>query len=224
LNNPVMCMPFLEKYKDYVGGWSAKILVEVMTPVDRCDAAFDSFITPTPSITPTNTNTPTVTQTPTNTETPTQTPTETPTPTQTLTPTNTETPTQTPTISPTNTQTLTPTNTETPTQTPTISPTNTPTPTNTETPTQTPTPSSTGVSSCDYAILAGSPVLEINYIDCDGDPQSFSGTPASLNICYTSGTLVITQGQIIIGPGPCYNVWENANDEWDGNPLTWNYP
>jgi hypothetical protein len=149
LNNPIVCSPFLEKYADYVGGWSATLKIEVMTPVDRCDAAFESFITPTPSITPTITPTVTTTITPTSSETPTPTPTVTSTitptvtetPTETPTPTVTETPTQTPTSSETPTPTVTETPTQTPTVTPSITPTITPsiTPTITDTPTQTPT-------------------------------------------------------------------------------------
>jgi hypothetical protein len=50
-----------------------------MIPLDRCDAPFNSFLTPTPTVTPSST--PTNTPTPTNTETPTETPTQTPTPT-----------------------------------------------------------------------------------------------------------------------------------------------
>ena len=137
LQDPVNCMPFLEKFTDLCGGWSAQLSIDVMTPLNRCDAAFESFIPPTPS--PTTTTTPTPTNTSTTTPTPTQTSSETPTPT----PTNTETPTQTPSETPTNTPsetpTQTPTNTETGTPTPT--PTNTETPTNT--PTNTPTPSIT---------------------------------------------------------------------------------
>jgi hypothetical protein len=87
-----------------------------MASLDRCDAAFDSFITPTPTVTPTNT--PTVTNTPSVTPTTTETPTQTPTPTQTETPTNTPTVTNTPTTTTTLTSTPTPTNTETPTRTP----------------------------------------------------------------------------------------------------------
>jgi hypothetical protein len=123
LNNPIVCSPFLEKYADYVGGWSATLKIEVMTPVDRCDAAFESFITPTPSITPTITPTVTTTITPTSSETPTPTvtPTLTQTPTVTQTPTTSETPTPTVTETPTNTPTVTPTITTTPTITPTVS-------------------------------------------------------------------------------------------------------
>lgn len=163
LDTPISCVPFLEKYDDLLGGWTAEFKIQVMTPLNRCDAAFDSFSTPTPTATPTNTptasvtptvtstptNTPTntQTQTPTNTETPTNTPSETPT----MTPTNTETSTPTPTQTPTNTQTSTPTQTQTPTQTgsgtPTPTPTNTGTPTNTPTNTGTPTNTPTTTSS-----------------------------------------------------------------------------
>jgi hypothetical protein len=99
LDDKVVCTPFLEKYDDLLGGWVADLSIQVMTPLDRCDAAFNSWLTPTPTATPTNTpsNTPTgtpgatPTNTPTNTETPTPTATETSTPTQT--PTATPTPT-----------------------------------------------------------------------------------------------------------------------------------
>jgi uncharacterized delta-60 repeat protein len=143
LDTPITCTPFLEKYDDLLGGWTADVTIKVMIPLDRCDAPFNSFLTPTPTVTPTTTATPspTPTNTETSTPTPTQTTTETGTPTPTMTPTNTETPTQT--ITPTNTETPTQTPSETPTMTPTntetITPTPTQTPTNTETPTQTPT-------------------------------------------------------------------------------------
>ena len=139
LDTPITCIPFLEKYDDLLGGWTADVTIKVMIPLDRCDAPFNSFLTPTPTTTPTTTPTPSVT--PTNTATPTQTSSETPTPT----PTNTETPTQTPSETPTNTPSETPTQTPTNTNTgtPTNTPTNTGTPTNTPsmTPTNTPTPS-----------------------------------------------------------------------------------
>lgn len=119
LDDTIEMIPFLEKYSDLCGGWNAILKIKVMSPLDRCNAAFRPFVTPTP----TATNTPTPTQTPTQT----QTPTSTSTPTPSITP----------------TQTTTPTNTETPT--PTQTPTNTTTPTNTPTTTNTPTPSSTPI-------------------------------------------------------------------------------
>jgi hypothetical protein len=125
IDDQVVYYPFLEKYSDLCGGWNAVIKVKVMTPLDRCAAAFNSFLTPTPSVTPTLTTTPT--------NTPSVTPTNTPSVTPTLTPTNTSTPTETPTNTPTPTTTETPTNTPTQTSTPS------------ETPTMTPTPSSTGI-------------------------------------------------------------------------------
>lgn len=123
VDNDIVYYPFLEKYSDLCGGWNAVMRVKVMTPLDRCAAAFNSFLTPTPSVTPTLTPT----------ASPTTTPSGTPT----------ETPTNTPTETPTETPTMTPTNTGTPTETPTNTPTETPTNTPTETPTNTPTPSST---------------------------------------------------------------------------------
>ena len=173
LDEAVECIPFMEKYSDLCGGWNGVLKIMVMTPLDRCAAAFNSFFTPTPSVTPTLT--PTTTSTPTNTpsetptSTPTNTPSETPTSTPAVTPTNTptitasETPTNTPTTTPTITSTPTYTNTptpsitasetptSTPTETPTLTPTKTPaeTPTNTptETPTNTPTTTSTPAAS-----------------------------------------------------------------------------
>ena len=165
LDETVVCNPIIEKFDDYNAGWNGILNIKVMTPLDRCDAAFSSFLTPTPTNTPTNTVTPSVTPTQTHTptvtpsETPTQTPTETPTmtptetptetPTQTPTNTQTQTSTQTPTPSvtstqtPTQTTTQTPTNTQTQTSTPTETPTQTPTTTQTQTPTNTSTPTET---------------------------------------------------------------------------------
>jgi hypothetical protein len=111
LDNEVIYYPFMEEYTDMCGGWNAVIRLKVMNPVDRCAAAFNSFVSPTP--TATNTPTPSIT--------PTQTPTPTLTQTPTLTPTPTETSTPTPTL--TSTPTETPTNTPTETSTPTPSPT-----------------------------------------------------------------------------------------------------
>jgi len=42
LQNPVICSPFIEQYSDLTGGWTAKIAVQVMNSLDRCDAAFNS--------------------------------------------------------------------------------------------------------------------------------------------------------------------------------------
>jgi len=103
LDTPITCTPFLEKYDDLLGGWVAEITIEVKTPLDRCDAPFNSFVSPTPSPTPTETpgqvtptNTPSPTQTPSNTPTPSITSSQTPTPTNTGTPTQTPTPSSTP--------------------------------------------------------------------------------------------------------------------------------
>ena len=151
LDQSVECIPFMEKYSDLCGGWNGVLKIMVMTPLDRCAAAFRPFNTPTPTLTPTTTPTST------NTPTPSITASETPTTTPTLTPTNTSTPTITPTLTPTMTASETPsatpasTNTptpsitasETPTLTPSNTPTLTPTITNTQTTTSTPTPSIT---------------------------------------------------------------------------------
>ena len=192
LQDPVNCIPFLEKFTDLCGGWSASLSIDVMTPLNRCDAAFESFLAPTPSPTTTPTNTSTPTSTPTNT--PTQTSSETPTPT----PTNTETPTQTPSETPTNTpsetptQTPTPTNTETPTNTPTGSDTPTPTPTNTQTPTNTNTPTTT---------LTASPTPSVTQ----------TGTPTN------TPTPSITPS----GGLPLHSIWNTNDKHWNSENDTW---
>lgn len=108
LDTPITCTPFLEKYDDLLGGWIADVTIQVETPLDRCDAAFNPFVTPTP--TPSNTSSPT----PTPSQTPTFNPiTPSPTPTSTQTSTPTVTPTRTPSATPTQTQTSTPTVTPT---------------------------------------------------------------------------------------------------------------
>jgi hypothetical protein len=137
LQNPVICIPFIEQYTDLTAGWSAQISVEVMNSLNRCDAAFNSWLTPSATATPTITPTPSITPSVTPTNTPSATPTNTPTPsvTQTMTPTNTNTPTTTTTL------TSTPTPSVTNTMTPSVTPTNTNTPTTTTT--NTPTPSVT---------------------------------------------------------------------------------
>jgi hypothetical protein len=144
LDNPIVCTPFMEQYDDLLGGWTATLKIQVMTPLNRCDAAFfDTFVTPTPTVTATNTPTPSVT--PTFTPTSSETPTPTPTNTETQTPTPSITATNTPTVTRTPDATPTPTNTETPTNTPTTTetPTNTPTQTQSATPDPTPTKSMT---------------------------------------------------------------------------------
>jgi hypothetical protein len=212
LNNPIVCSPFLEKYADYVGGWSATLKIEVMTPVDRCDAAFESFITPTPSITPTITPTVTTTITPTSSETPTPTPTVTSTitPTVTQTPTTSETPT--PTVTETPTQTPTPTVTDTPTQTPTPTvtetPTETPTPTVTDTPTQTPTNTPTVTPSITPTITPSiTPTIT----------QSPSQTPTNTPTPSFTPTPSATP-QLI--PDNC--IWNTNNTNWDVEDSLWN--
>jgi hypothetical protein len=95
LDDMVDCSPFIEKYDDMLIGWTGVLRIQVKTPLDRCDAAFDTMTGPEP--TPNPTLTPTPTTTPSGTPDPTSTPTETPTPTTTQTPTYTSTPTNTPT-------------------------------------------------------------------------------------------------------------------------------
>lgn len=222
LDTPITCTPFLEKYDDLLGGWTADVTIKVMIPLDRCDAPFNSFITPTPTPTPTafaptptptNTETSTPTVTPTNTETPTQTVTptntETPTntPTQTMTPTNTETSTVTPTPTntetPTNTPTVTPTNTETPTNTPTVTPANTetPTPTVTETPTQTPTNTQTGT-----------PTQTIT------QTQTQTATPSPTPTCATITTQYL-QSEIQANDNIKFTLFDNPDYTGNANAL-----
>lgn len=78
LDDFVECLPFIEQYTDLCGGWNGILKIKVMDPLDRCAAAFDSFVTPTstPQISPTPSVTPSVT--PTITQTPSVTPTITP--------------------------------------------------------------------------------------------------------------------------------------------------
>jgi hypothetical protein len=249
LNNPIVCSPFLEKYADYVGGWSATLKIEVMTPVDRCDAAFESFITPTPSITPTITPTVTTTITPTSSETPTPTVTETPTQTPTVTPTVTETPTETPTPTvtdtPTQTPTITTTVTETPTQTPTSSVTPTPTVTNTPsiTPTLTPTqtPSETSGECSLYSLGAGGFGSNFYWINCDGTPGTiFLPGSDTTELCGKFGTFTYDGAGSAIAIGPCPSptptptqtvtpsgggggkLWNTNSTNWDSETGLWN--
>jgi hypothetical protein len=192
LQTPVTCNPFIEKYTDLCGGWSGLLNIEVIIPLNRCDAAFGSFESPTP--TPTNTVTPTVTTTitPTSSETPTPTPTVTSTITPTVTETPTETPTptvtETPTQTPTSSETPTPTVTETPTQTPTVTPTITPTITSTITPTITDTPTQTPTNTPTPSIT-----------------PTFTPTP--------SGT------PTIIPADDC--IWDTNNTNWENDTNTW---
>ena len=49
LDDDIICTPFLEKYDDLLGGWTADLNIEVKIPLNRCAAAFNPFI-PTPDI------------------------------------------------------------------------------------------------------------------------------------------------------------------------------
>jgi hypothetical protein len=235
LQNPVMCTPFLEKYTDLTGGWSARISIDIMDSLDRCDAAFMSFLTPTPTVTSTNTPTPSVT--PTNTNTPTVTSTNTPTVTQTntgtVTPTVTETPTNTPTQTTTNTSTPTPsvTNTMTPTTTTTL----TITPTTTTTPTN--TPSETRL--CKSYTLSGGFGPIFNWTNCDGTPGSTTTFGGSVTICALAGSVTTNFG-IITDNGICTTtptptptltqtpsgggnkLWNTNTTNWENETGLWN--
>ena len=223
LDDTIEMIPFLEKYSDLCGGWNAILKIKVMSPLDRCNAAFRPFVTPTttatPTPTPTNTNTPTTTTTPTNTpsttltatptqtQTPTNTSTSTPTPTTTttLTATQTSTPTQTPT--PTNTNT--PTNTQTPSTTLTATPTQTQTstPTNTASQTNTPTPSIT-------ASQTNTPTLTQTPSNTPTSTQTPTNTPTNTNTSSITPTPSIT-------PGVDECIWNQNNINWDIEDLLW---
>jgi len=196
LQTPVTCNPFIEKYTDLCGGWSGLLSIEVMTPLNRCDAAFGSFETPTP--TPTTTVTPTVTTTITPTSSETPTPTVTPTVTTTITPTSSETPTPTvtPTLTQTPTVTQTPTTSETPTPTVTETPTETPTPTVTDTPTQTPTPTVT-----DTPTNTPTPTVT------DTPTQTPTNTPTP---------------SITPSTGSGGQLWNTNSTNWDSETGLWN--
>ena len=195
LQTPVTCNPFIEKYTDLCGGWSGLLNVEVMIPLNRCDAAFDSFETPTP--TPTSTVTPTVTTTVTPTSSETPTPTVTPTLTQT--PTSSETPTPTPTVTDTPTQTPTPTLTDTPTQTPTPTVTDTPTQTPTNTPTITTTVTTT-VTTTATPTLTPTPTVTTTITLTPTITPTPSVTPSS-------------------GPATC--IWNLTDSFWNDNTNNW---
>ena len=208
LDNPIVCTPFLEQYDDLLGGWTATLNIQVMTPLNRCDAAFfESFVTPTPTVT--STNTPTPTNTPTNTTTPTNTPTvtNTSTPTQTNTPTETSTPT--PTNTPTNTET--PTNTPTPSVTTSMTPTQTPseTPTNTPTVTQTPTTTYTPTPSVTQTMTPTNTNTPTN-------TQTQTGTPT--NTPTNTQTPSITPS----GGGGGNKLWNTNTTNWDSETGLWN--
>jgi len=231
LDNPIVCTPFMEQYDDLLGGWTATLTIQVMTPLNRCDAAFfDTFVTPTPTVTPTNTSTPTPTPsfTPTSSETPTPTPTntetQTPTPsvTQTMTPTVTQTQTGTPAVTPTPTNTETPTNTPTTTETPT----NTPTPTNTETQTPTPTKSMTPTPT---QTQTGTPAVTSTPTQTQTPTNSQTPTNTNTPTVTTtpSNTPSVTQTMTptttqtpTVTPANC--VWNLTTSLWENNTNLWN--
>jgi hypothetical protein len=199
LDDAVTCIPFIEAYQDLLAGWSGTFRIKIMTPLDRCDAAFNDMTGPFPTQNPT----PTPTQTPSGTAQPTPTPSVT----QTSTPTNTpsETPTNTPTV--TQTQTETPTNTPTQTQTMTPSETSTPTPsvTNTMTPTQTNTPTTT-------TTLTSTPTPSVTNTMTPSETATNTPTP-SVTPTFTptpSSTPVVNE---------C--IWNENNKNWDVEDLTW---
>ena len=212
LDDEVVYYPFLEKYSDLCGGWNAVIKVKVMTPLDRCAAAFKPFTTPTPTMTSTSTPTPSVTMTMTPTNTSTSTPE--PTPTNTSTPTPSITASETPTMTPSNTPTTTPTITSSPTETPTNTPTTTPsitptlTPTITASPTETPTNTPTITSTITPSVTTTStPTLTPSPTPCICFPPSSGfGTltavysiqlDQTLNRMYVGGTMNTYNGTSI---------------------------
>jgi hypothetical protein len=212
LDDAVTCIPFIEAYQDLLAGWSGTFRIKIMTPLDRCDAAFNDMTgpfptqnpTPTPTQTPSGTAqptpTPSVTQTSTPTNTPSETPTNTPTVTQTQTETPTNTPSETPTSTPTNTNT--PTQTNTPTTTTTLTSTPTPSVTNTMTPSQTstntPTPSVTPTfTPTNSSTPTNTPTPSVT--------PTFTPTPSSTPS---------------IIPDNC--VWNTNNTNWDVEDSLWN--
>jgi hypothetical protein len=223
LDNPIVCTPFMEQYDDLLGGWTATLNIQVMTPLNRCDAAFfDTFVTPTPTVTATNTPTPTNTPsvTPTNTPTQTTTTTLTTTPTSTQTPTVTETPTNTPTPSVTTSMTPTQTPSETPTNTPTVTQTNTPTNTNTptgsETPTPTPsvtqtmTPTGTGTPT-PTPTNTNTPSITASQTPTNTQTPTNSGTPAPTPTPSPTPAII---------PDRC--IWNTNSTNWNLETSLWN--
>ncbi len=206
LDDMVDCSPFIEKYDDMLIGWTGVLRIQVKTPLDRCDAAFDTMTgpepTPNPTLTPTPTGTLIPSPTPTNTETPTPTPTITDTPT----PTPTITASQTPTITASPTETSTPTPTLTASQTPTITasptPTNEPTPTPTPTETITPTPT---ITSTVTSTPTGTPPV----------------TPTQTNTPTQSGTPQATPTPTSTPPSGA-QLWNTNPDTWDNENQQWN--
>jgi hypothetical protein len=218
LDNPIVCTPFMEQYDDLLGGWTATLKIQVMTPLNRCDAAFfDTFVTPTPTVTATNTPTPSVTPsiTPTNTQTPSGTPEPTTTPTQTQTPTNTETPTNTPTPSVTTSMTPTQTPSETPTNTPTVTQTPTTTTTLTATETQTPTPTQTPTTTLTLTPTGSetpTPTPSVTQTMTPTNTNTPSGTPTN------TPTPSVTPS----GGGGGNKLWNTNTTNWDSETGLWN--
>ena len=242
LKTPVVCTPFLEKFDDLLGGWTATLQIEVMDSLDRCDAAFRPFNTPTPTKTPTQTptststptptltasqtptTTPTLTQTPTNTTTQTPTVTTTQTNTPTTTTTLTATPTQTPTstIPPTPTPTITDTPTSTPTPTITDTPTSTPTPTITDTPTQTPTPTIT-----DTPTSTPTPTITDTPTSTPTGTQPVTPTPTITDTPTSTPTPTITDTPTSTPtptptPPAGAQLWNTNSDLWNNENQLWN--
>lgn len=235
LDNPIVCTPFIETYDDLLGGWTATLNIQVMTPLNRCDAAFvNTFVTPTPTMTPTNTATPTNTpsHTPTNTQTPTVTSTNTPTvtntptntqtqtvtntPTNTSTPTNTPTPSVTATMTPTQTPSETPTNTPTVTQTPTTTTTLTASVTSTPTPTQTPTVTQTPTQT-------GTPDVTSTPTNTPTGSETPTPTPSVTQTQTPTNTNTPTTTQTPTPSRPLSPIWNTNNSKWENETKNWNY-
>ena len=247
LMTPIVCTPFIEQYDDMIGGWTATLTIEVMVPLNRCDAAFfDNFVTPTatptPGVTPTPTNTPTNSATPTNTPsvTPTNTPTVTNTPTNTQTPTNTNTATNTST--PTNTPTPSITASMTPSITPSVTPTTTqtgtaavtPTPsitaTQTNTPTQTVTPTTTNTPSI-TASSTNTPTPSITPSTTQTPTPSITASQTVTPTTTSTPTPSITPGGTQpVTPTPTTTLTPTitqtpttaSNQKWNTDGNTWN--
>ncbi len=143
--------------------------------------------------TTTTTSTTTTTEPPTTTTTSTTTTTEPPTTTTTSTTTTTEPPTTTTTSTTTTTEPPTTTTTSTTTTTEPPTTTTTSTTTTTELPTTTTTTTTTTLLTCNNYNIEGAPSIDVEWIECDGTPNSATVTTAIL-ICAQTGSVTQTGG------------------------------
>jgi hypothetical protein len=217
LDDAVTCIPFIEAYQDLLAGWSGTFRIKIMTPLDRCDAAFNDMSGPFPTQNPTSTPT----QTPSGTPQPTPTPSVTQTSTPSETPTNTPTVTQTQTETPTNTPSETPTNTPTPSVTQTMTPTNTITPTTTTTLTSTPTPSVTNTPSV-TPTLTNTPTTTTTLTSTPTPSVTQTNTPTNTNTPTTTTTNTPTPSVTPSGGGGGNKLWNTNTTNWENETGLWN--